>query len=381
MPTIRQPRLLKVDVLRKMKSANLDALLSPYSSYFRQRDIDVSRISQDGYDFTPLAAVLACPVESTPPDLVEKLEMLDLISDTQSTLNLEDEYQELVGRLIEAGDTTADIAVKILLERPEIAYREFDRLALHAPRSLVSYRVREGLPFLSVDDAKLERFRSLVAPWFERNARSSVCYIHHHAEPGGIAFVIRHGDLLKRIGVFNGQGDSESCILRPERVDIAHYNLLTGEWQISGLGVKLQELYRETFGFIFHGSRNALMHSRRYTLEPLREGPSCLCCDPSAPIQFAELKSVKIEVPAGGIVEFKREAVFETLSANRDWLNFARFVDATLSLKCSNRRRRVMIKICPERDTINGTAAEPVIDSWLNERGFAHHDGQLLASA
>jgi hypothetical protein len=164
-------------------------------------------------------------------------------------------------------------------------------------------------------------------------------------------------------------------------VDIAHYNLLTGEWQISGLGVKLQELYRETFGFVFHGSRNALMHSRRYTLEPLREGPSCLCCDPSAPVQFAELKSVKIEVPAGGIVEFKREAVFETLSANRDWLNFARFVDATLSLKCSNRRRRVMIKICPERDTINGTAAEPAIDSWLNERGFAHHDGQLLASA
>lgn len=381
MPTIRQPRLLKVEVLRKMNSANLTALLSPYSSYLRDRDIDVSQVLQDGYDFTALAAVLACPTENTPPDLVEKLEMLDLISDSQSTLNLEDEYQELVGRLIQEGDTAADIAVKILLERPEVAYREFDRQALHAPRSLVSYRVREGLPFLDVDSMKLERFRALVAPWFKRNARSEACYIHHQVEPGGVAFVIRHGDLLKRIGVLNVQGDSESFILRPERVDVAHFSMLTGEWQISGLGGKLQELYREAFGAAFHGSANALMHSNRYTLEPLREGPSCLYCEPSAQVNFAELKSVKIGVPAGGVVEFKREAVFETLAANREWLSYARLIDATLSLKCANRRRRVLLKICPGRDTINGNAADPVIDAWLNERGFAHHDARLLASA
>ena len=364
-----------------MNPSNLVALLTPFSGYFGQRGIDLTHVATEGYDFGPLVAVLACPLESTPPDLVEKLEMLDLISDGQSSLNFEDEYQELVGRLVEDGDTAADIAVKILLERPEVAYREFDRQALQAKRSLVSYRVRQGLPFLKVDEAKLERFRSLVAPWFEQNARSGVCYIHHLAEPSGVAFVVRHGDLLKRIGVLNERGDQESCILRPERVDVAHLNLLTGEWQVSGLGTKLQNLYREAFGAVFHGSGNALVHSHRYTLEPLRDGPSCLVCDPSAPVQFAELKSVKIEVPSGGVVEFKREAVFETLAANHEWLSFARLVDATLSLKCANRRRRVLLKICPERDTINGNAADLVVDAWLNERGFAHNDGQLLASA
>lgn len=381
MPTIRRPRLLRTDVLRGMNPANLVALLTPFSGYFRERGIDLSNLTDDGHDFGSLAAVLACPLETTPPDLVEKLEMLDLISDGQSTLNFEDEYQELVGRIIVEGDTAADVAVKILLERPEVAYREFDRQALQAKRSLVSYRVREGLPFLGVDDAKLERFRTLVAPWFEQNARSGVCYVHHLQEPSGVAFVVRHGDLLKRIGVLNARGDQESCILRPERVDVAHLNLLTGEWQVSGLGSNLQNLYREAFGAVFHGSTNALVHSRRYTLEPLREGPSCLVCEPSAPVQFAELKSVKIEVPSGGVVEFKREAVFETLSANQEWLSFARLVDATISLKCSNRRRRVLLKICPDRDTINGNAADPVVDDWLNERGFAHNDTQLMASA
>lgn len=381
MPTIRRPRLLKSDVLRGMNPTNLVALLTPFSGYFRERNIDLTRVTAPGYDFGPLAAVLACPLESTPPDLVEKLEMLDLISDGQSTLNFEDEYQELVGRLVEEGDTAADIAVKILLERPEVAYREFDRQALQAKRSLVSYRVREGLPFLGVDDAKLEKFRSLVAPWFESNARSGFSYIHYLEEPTGVAFVVRHGDLLKRIGVFNEVGDQESCILRPERVDVAHLNLLTGEWQVSGLGVNLQNLYREAFGVVFHGSKNALIHSRRYTLEPLREGPSCLTCEPSAPVQFAELKAVRIEVPSGGIAEFKRESVFDMLATNRDWMSFAKLVDATLSLKCSNRRRRVLLKICPDRDTINGNAADAAVDAWLNERRFAHNDGQLLASA
>ena len=381
MPTIRRPRLLKTDVLRAMNSSNLVSLLNPFTDYLAGHGIQLKDVGQDGYDFNELAAVLACPSEATPPDLVEKLEMLDLISDGQSTLNFEDEYQELVSRLIEEGDTTADIAVKILLTRPEVAYREFDRQALQAKRSLVSYRVRQGLPFLGVDKRKLDHFCSLVAPWFEKHARSGVCYIHHREEPTGIAFVIRHGDLLKRIGVLNEQGDQESCILRPERVDVAHYNIITGEWQISGLGTKLQDLYREAFGAVFHGSKNALLHSNRYSLEPLREGVNSLICDPTAVVQYAELKSVRIEVASGSMIEIKSHHVFDTFTANPEWVRFARIVDATISLKCENRKRRVQLKICPDRDTITGNASDPAVDAWLNEKGFAHNDGQLLASA
>ena len=61
--------------------------------------------------------------------------------------------------------------------------------------------------------------------------------------------------------------------VRPERVDVAHYRYLTGEWQISGIGARLQELYRQAFGTAFHGSPNALVHYKRYSLKPLREGP------------------------------------------------------------------------------------------------------------
>jgi hypothetical protein len=46
---------------------------------------------------------------------------------------------------------------------------------------------------------------------------------------GGVSLVIRHGDLLKRIGVCDEDGEPGSRLLRPERVDVAHYRHPTGE--------------------------------------------------------------------------------------------------------------------------------------------------------
>ena len=77
-----------------------------------------------------------------------------------------------------------------------------------------------------------------------------------------MSFVIRHGDPLRRIGVYEEDGKPGSRLLRPERMDVAHYRHLTGEWQISGIGARLQELYRQAFGVAFHGSANALVHSK-----------------------------------------------------------------------------------------------------------------------
>ena len=93
-------------------------------------------------------------------------------------------------------------------------------------------------------------------------------------------------------------------------VDVAHFRHLTGEWQISGIGAQLQELYRQPFGVAFHGSANALVHSKRYSLEPLRDGPSCLKCDINSRIQVADLVSLKVELPSGNHVTIGGGDVF-----------------------------------------------------------------------
>jgi hypothetical protein len=238
------------------------------------------------------------------------------------------------------------------------------------------------MPWLDVTPDLIERFRSFVTPWFRDNARSGICHVHHLKEADGDAFVIRHGDTLKRIGIFDQDGNQDSCIVRPERVDVAHFNRITGEWQVSGLGVKLQELYREAFGAVFHGSIHALAHSRRYSLEPLREGASALQCDMAAAVQFAELKSLKLELPGGQQIAITRSPVLDALAHFIPGiLPVAPLVEAVLSFKLANRRTRLPVRIWPERDIITGNNAHPAIDPWLVEHGYANDDTRLLASA
>ncbi len=308
--------------------------------------------------------------------------MIDQIAETQSALNFESEYHDLVKRLRHDTDTTADLAVKILLHAPDIAWREFDRRALQAPRSLVSFRVAEGLPIRPITEARIEEFRAAVSAWFDCNARSGVCRVHPRQEPGGVAFVIRHGDLLKRLDVLDEEGNSATRILRPERVDVAHFRELTGEWQLSGIGAKVQALYRETFGLVFHGSRRALVPSQRYSLEPLREGPAALACDLAGPVQWAELKALRLKLPGGQRVTIEQR-VFEALDAlNVSLLPVATLLEARIDLKLAGRRSTVKLKISPERDTILGATGIPAVEAWLNARGFANDDdGTLLASA
>ena len=383
MPTIRCPRLVKSDVLARMKRSSVMSLLSPFADYFQSRDVPLDLILDEASSLERVVLVIASPTESTPPDLVERLELLDLISETQSMLNFEAEYHDLVNSCRDPDDTTADLAVKILLKAPAIAWREFDRQALQAQRSLVSFRVGAGVRFRGVTAARIAEFESFVAPWFEANARSGICHVHHREEPEGIAFVIRHGDMLKRIGILDEAGSQVSRILRPERVDIAHFRHLAGEWQISGLGAKIQDLYRDAFGLVFHGNLNALIPSKRYSLEPLREGPCSLECNPRNRVQFAELKSLKLKLPSGPRVTIEKKG-FEALDGmDSALLPTATLLEAGLNLTLSNRKKLVQIRICPERDTILGATGEPCVDEWLLEHHFANdrNEGLLLASA
>lgn len=384
MPTIRHPRIVRPGVLSGLKRTSILALLSQFADYFAARGAPLDRIGDDEFPLHDVVSVITSPVESTPPELVERLELLDLISGTQSAINFEDGYARLVEKLREDGDSTDDLAVKILIHAPDVAWREFDRQATQARRSLVSLGVRPGLKFLPPNDRRIDQFRDLVIPWFKANARSGICHVHAREESNGVSFVIRHGDLLKRIGVYDEDGKPGSRILRPERVDVAHYRHLTGEWQISGIGARLQELYRQALGTAFHGSPNALVHSKRYSLEPLRDGPSCLKCDPNARIQVAELASLKIELPNGNHVTIGRGDVFSgLLEMNPMLLQTAILLEARIDLKIANQRRLIPIILNPLRDKVSGIHLDDAIEPWLLDRQFANdsNEGFVLESA
>ena len=384
MSAIRIPRIVRPGVLSHLKPSSLKALLSPFADYFARRGASLDCLRAADPVLDEVVSVIATPVESTPAELVERLELLDLLSDSSCSIHFEDGYANLVARLREADDSAEDLAVKILIHAPEIAWREFDRQALQTRRSLVSFSCPPALGFLSPDASRVARLENLLRPWFEQNARSGICRVHTREEAGGVSFVIRHGDLLKRIGVFDENGCSASKILRPERVDVAHYRHATREWQISGIGCRLQELYRASFGAVFHASTTALTHAHRYSLEPLREGPSALACDPHARVQFAALSSLVLGLPGGSRMAVCHGNVFEALAGlNPTLLHGAALLEAKLDLKLANRRRLFPVILNPATDKVSGIHLDDAIAPWLEARGFSNHghESVLLESA
>ena len=83
------PRLIKPGVLANMKRSSVRDLLSPFTRYFESRGVPLGAVEDENFDLTQLFEVLASPIASTPPELVERLELLDLIAETQSALNFE----------------------------------------------------------------------------------------------------------------------------------------------------------------------------------------------------------------------------------------------------------------------------------------------------
>ncbi len=373
MPAIRHPRLIRPDVLSRLKRSSILSLLEPHAGYFAARGAPLDLLGDEAEPLDALVSVLASPVESTPPELVERLELLDLICGPQSAIHFEDAYAPLVAGHRRDDDSPEDLAVKILIHAPDAAWREFDRRVLQARRSLVAFRVRPGLRFLAPDAQRIERFRQLVIPWFEANARSGICHVRAREEAGGVSFVVRHGDMLRRIGVYDEEGNPGSRILRPERVDVAHYRPATGEWHVSGIGTRLQETYRQAFGAAFHGSPKALVHSRRYSLEPLRDGPTVLACDPRARVQFAELVHLLVELPSGSRLTFGHGDVFEAIrETNPLLLRTAGLLEARIDLKLAGRRRLAPLVINPLRDKVEGIHLDDAIEPWLAARSFAN---------
>lgn len=384
MSVIRIPRIVRPGVLSNLKPSSIAALLSPFAEHFAARGAPLDCLSGPAPILDPIVSVIASPVESTPPELVERLELLDLISDSKSSINFEDGYESLVNRLRELDDSDEDLAVKILIHAPDIAWREFDRQALQAKRSLLSLSSNPSLKFLPPTAQRIAKLESLLGPWFAENARSGICRVQVREEPGGTSFVIRHGDLLKRIGVFDEDGSSSFKILRPERVDIAHYRHHTDEWQISGIGRRLQELYRQAFGTVFHASPKALVYSKRYSLEPLREGLSILKCDPNSRIQFARLASIKVELSRGSQVAITRGNIFDAIAGlNPSLLQNSILLEARIDFKIATRRRLIPVILTPHRDKVSGLHLDEAIEPWLAERGFSnnYHEGIITESA
>lgn len=378
MPLLKRPLFSRPEVLRTLKPSSLHALLAPIRQQTLKRGVSIP--ADQPLDPDLVARALLELGEDTPPDFIETLELMDLLADPQCVFTFEERTDFSLESLREPDDSPGDLALKVIRHAPHIAWQVFDRRALALRRSMTSYLVRA--PFLTPTPERTAKLASEMAPWFESHGRSDVCSVRAHQQPGGWAFVIRHGDPITRIGIIAESGHSTSALLRPERLDIAFYVETTGEWRISGVGAKLQRLYQQAFGKEFHSDVGALKRSSRYTLEPLRAGREVLADHDVPHVRSAVLKQLTFRAGACPITLGPGD-VFNALHGMSIPLSdVTEFHEATFALQLSHRRALVHVRVRPGSDSICATAGVPAVEQWLEQTGFAasRDESFLLAS-
>ncbi len=370
MPKVKPPKFSRPNVLKKVKAEHLLALLAPHREYLASRGFAWPPTGQP-IEYDQLADVLAVTNAATPPELVDQLHLVDLLADDQQTFDFESEYAALVRKLQKPDDSPADVALKILLDSPDVAWRAFDRHALKVKRSMASFLADEAKAFHEPTKERLKKLEVAMAPWFQDSNRSDVCRVHAMRDEEMWAFVIRHGDPIARIGIITEKGESSSALFRPERLDVAFFNPKTREWLISGGSRLLKEMYQEKLGAVLHGSKHALSRSDRYTLEPLHRGPEVLAESGVEAVRTAGLKEVTIVLPSGVEMSLKKGDVFAALVEQQRLVHgAAEVVQATFGLMLSHRRRWLHVTITPGSNSVSGAAGIGVVDAWLEDRGF-----------
>lgn len=366
MPAVRPTSFSRPDVLRTMHIDNVRALLAPHAEYLTERGIK-SPISLDTeFEQAQLAEVLSTHNASTPPQLVENLELLSLVYGTQSVLVFEEDHSDLLKSCRGPDDTPADVAVKMLLKAPHIVWREFDRQAVRCKRSFLVCRASSAGGPAESSAEQLQKLEAILAPWFGGNGRGNWCRVRAVCDESGVTFLVRHGDLMNRVSTVGDDGEVKSQLFRPERLDLVHFRLASGEWQISGVGTRLREEYRKAFGIVFYGTPSALFEARDYSLKPLLRGKESV----SAATSHVTLVKLESATVMAGLTEvrLKGGCVFTALAEQlmRDGLLF----EAELSFKLTGVRYPVRVVINEKSQKIKCSTRIPVVEQWLESAGF-----------
>ena len=377
MAAIRFPSFVRLETLQNLKTSTLLLLLEPRRAYLASRGIT---LDAGDIDLDALIEAITSTGLDTPPEFIEDFDLLDLLTGAQSLLWFEEDNAAVLAEVREPDDSPADVAVKILRHAPHTAWREFDRRAMQCKRSFSVFAVADGLPEMPCGDEGIAGLEDALGSWFERNARTSWCRVRAIPTPNGISFIVRHADVLNRMGVVE-EGGATQTIFRPERLDLVHYRRESRRWLISARGNALMAQYQRDFGRTLHGSPGALSPARRFSLDPLAAGIGCMHCPAGGAISYAVLKSVKVEHPDGQRLTAQHGNIFGFLSAALS--AGARSYEATLALKVSGRRAHAVVKINLDKESLQGAADIPAVEAWLESAGFilpSEHQ-ELLASA
>ena len=359
------------EFLRKIKPETLLKLLRCFDEFFRSRGMDFSGASLNDAQLEQLSALIVSPPSTCPGAFLDAVDMLDTLSSNAGLDELRMVDGELVRKVQEKGDSAGDIAVKVWLMDRTALERIYTKFSIDRGRTMKCFSPGKGhrpvTPDRAICRAMEKDLEFACADFFD----SPTCEVLSFDDDDGHAFLIRHGEHVKRFEILDDENKRDTRALRLLKHDVA-FVYHTGEVLLSGRSEGVRETYRSVFSQHLFGDKKVLVPSKRFTLEPIRRGRDCLNpteLDASAMPVLRELQIKRRGVNRSLFIH--GDNVFDELEElGSDFLRPFHLVRARFTLDVEGERKSPSVIICPDQDMIRGDIHHPVVRQWLDHCPF-----------
>lgn len=371
--------------LRKINPKNLMRLLRKFAGFFESKGINLSGGNLSDEQLDQLSAIIVSPPTSCPGDFLAAVDLLEMLTSGPGIDELRMVVPELISKIHENGDTTGDIVLKVWLLDPRAIQRIYTKFSLKRDRAMKSFRPEDGRkpiePTRDVCPAIAKELEFGCSDLFD----IPICEVMAFPEAAGYALLIRHGERVKRVEVFDDDHRRDVKALRPVKHDVGFVDTHTGELLFSGRSDEVKNTYRQVFSKHLFGDAKILKPSRRFSLEPLRTGRECLMCPELETVSTSLLRKLTLRRKGTSSITTHHDAdVFHEIELRGlDYLKDFDLVKATFSIHLARERRVLALMISPEDDKIQGDIHDPSVRLWMDACKFnrTHKHDAILAMA
>jgi len=257
----------------------LGPMLAKHKTYFDRQKLDVTKLTNDDACDRRLLAVFTKPDEDMPPDLLEKLYVLDDLADESGHDRILNEAERQGMPINGLGDdlTPGEFAIAVHKKHPALIRVCHDKTLYRKIKNYQEYQSKDGKRLsLKSAKAKAKALEAELAPRFESMNRSRACEIYVYEEKGEIKFQITHGRTFRTDGTIDKKLKRSRVAYRPQKHDSVIYDKSTGVLKVNAQTLAEKDLYREKIGKVLFGDANYFPEGDLYTLKPLRRGSAAL---------------------------------------------------------------------------------------------------------
>jgi hypothetical protein len=364
MPQLRFKNFSDLGFIQRVdKPQFMVPLLKPHKDYFAKQGLDVEKLKNgDGHD-RKLLEVFTSADEAMPPELLEKLYMLDDLADEagHDRILAEAERQGVQLNGILGEDLSpGELAIAVHLQHTRIVRLAHERTIFRKIKNYEEYQ-GTGTKQLTLKAAKTKcaALEADLAPWFESKNRSRACEIYVYEEKDDIKFEITHGRPYRTDGTIDKKLRRSRIAWRPQKHDSVVYDTSTGVLKLNAQTPGEKDLYRKAFGKILFDDADYFPDGDIYTLAPLRKPKPTIAL--VAGIESARLTEIWNQIDAeSGFVQTSRAYNLLAEAEKRGNPNFAqgKIVRASFLIKYRSGGRPRKLELRPPNVAIYDRARD-----------------------